>query len=90
MDSYESRVTAIVDAAHERAARFAAELREEEQAFREAAVRDSEELEQDLQRAVERSSQPEQPQATLEPSRGGTPSWADDDDFSDETWLEDN
>ncbi|MBB5155458.1 hypothetical protein [Saccharopolyspora phatthalungensis] len=81
-------MTAIVDAAHERAARFAAELRDEEQAFREAAVRDSEQLEQSLQRAAERKHQPEQPQETTKTSRDANPSWADDD-LSEHTWLED-
>jgi hypothetical protein len=88
MDSYESRVALIVNAAQERAIRLAAELRDEEQAYREAAVRDSEALEQSLKRAAEPQIQPEQPQETTQTSRDRTTPWADDD-LSDETWLED-
>ncbi|WP_190821868.1 hypothetical protein [Saccharopolyspora pogona] len=88
MGSYESRAALIVNTAHERATRLAAELRDEEQAYRDATVRDSEELEQSLTRAAERQNQPEQPRETTQTSHDRTPSWADDD-LSNETWLED-
>ncbi|PKW15910.1 hypothetical protein [Saccharopolyspora spinosa] len=88
MDSYPARVAAIVNGAHERVANLASELRDEEECYREATIRDSEDLEQSLKRASEHQDQPEQPQEPVRPNRDSSPSWDDDDDFSDNTWLE--